>query len=263
MTIETDWIIVGVPTGLCILGKLVARGIIESVDPSRICHNVPLGPLRVLVSLKEVFDGSIEWGHMDSLVDMVGSFLVWERCQLQKFPTTEPNIEARVQEAVIEERTECSNAISSNLHLDKNGLDISGNEVQIHSTSLWLGMVVKVLDEANFTFAIARIMAVNPQVTLGETTLKDTHVGILIEEFIQGAIEDHLKHRDCLRAWPLNRLVTSNGKLLASFYVDNAGELDASSQKRSYIPINRKRKQPCASMSKKCKSLSDEDLGEV
>lgn len=57
----------------------------------------------------------------------------------------------------------------------------------------WKELTVKVVDEEKVVFAIAMVSTINPEVALQGTLLGETHVGILIMEFVDGARRDHLR----------------------------------------------------------------------
>jgi len=125
-----------------------------------------------------------------------------------------------------------------------------------------MGMSVKVVDEKNMTFAVAIIHVINSLVKLGDTQFGDTHVGILIVDFIEGATQDHLRHRDCLKAWRIDHLIAADGKLL-SYHNDrqsDVGSLSQGSGKRSYVHVTRKRKIESSNVTKRDNSLSKEGV---
>ncbi len=78
------WMIEGAVVGLCANGRLVATGKVECLNPDATVHNRTLGPDRVKVLLIEVLDSDMDWTDDEKLEEMVGSYLVWDKAQLQE-----------------------------------------------------------------------------------------------------------------------------------------------------------------------------------
>lgn len=83
----------------------------------------------------------------------------------------------------------------------------------------------------------------------------------MITEFIDGATLEHLRYRDCIVPWPLERVITLDGKLLAYHYAHQALDgRDAQSKKRSYVCKLRSRKKPQSNVSRRDTALSPESI---
>lgn len=200
------WIKEGAKVGLSISNRHVGIGLVISLDPSRICHNIPLVVDNVLVSLVEVFDQTVRRGDSKLLKDLIGGFLVWELNQIFQVP-----LDSIPRGHLTDQSGE---APEGQYRTDHDGLEEPAVEV-ILPKALWMGMTVKVLDENKIIFAVATIHVLNPLVKLADITLGKTHVGIVINDFVQGATLEHLKHRDSLTAWPMDQLIAKDGRLLS------------------------------------------------
>jgi hypothetical protein len=126
--------------------------------------------------------------------------------------------------------------------------------------AMWIGMMVKIVDDVDVVFAKATIQVINGSAKLGGIVLGISHVGILFLELLEEASQDYLRFRDSLRAWPIDRLITSDGKLL-SFHMDQDVLVEkAYDGKRRYVRIKKAHKSRSLSISTKEKALSKDKI---
>lgn len=206
--------------------QTVAKGKFFSCDPSRVCHTVEMGTNRVMVEIIQVFDETFILPDGEYLKDFIGSYLVWDRNNVREEPPSKNDLHEAVDEAI---EREC-------------GVDEPEPEAFPRAVPQ-VGMLVKVFDEANVNFAVAVISFVTRGSSLGEIAIGDTHIGILITDFVDGATKEHLRYRNSLVPWPLKQLRASDGHMLEFPNMNTVPEeIDAWSRKRSYVNITRKSK---------------------
>ena len=187
---DEDMLVEGIAVGLFKLSKLVGKGKIISVDETRICHHALLGSERVLIALEEVIDKNMKHDDTELLVNMIGSFLPWKKMEVQALSKchnlqdiTKYHRESQTS-SNLEQRRTCA---------PNNMFEGTPPEVLI-PRAMWLGMKVTVLGTQKIAFAVATIQVLNPLAQLGETMLGDSHVGILFQNLLEGALTEHLKY---------------------------------------------------------------------
>ena len=98
-------------------------------------------------------------------------------------------------------------------------------------------------------------------VVLEDIQLGDTHLRILFMDFLDGAMQKHLKYKHSMKSWDMHRLIASDGNSMA---FHRAGQdpinRDAASRKRSYVLKTRCRKLPSSSLSRKEIFLTSEHV---
>ncbi|CAM6122701.1 unnamed protein product [Calypogeia fissa] len=179
-----QWIWEGLCVGLCSEKRVIGLGCVQSIDPLRLCHSVPLGEDSVLVSIQEVFfpNQVHDYGEL-----FPGAFLVWPKCRLRRLEgggSTRRNVRPS-------ESDDDSNGYDSDDSSLSCGGGVGGGYCPIPRDA-WRDMMVKVIDDDNLVFAIASIRELDAFIKLGGILLGNTHVGIIIREFVDTTTVDHL-----------------------------------------------------------------------
>ena len=257
MDFQSQWMVEGAIVEIYSNHEKVARATVVSVDKDRICHTVRLGDENAMVSILEVFkDFQLDNGEM--LENMIGSFLVWRKSQIKKIQDLTSTTHNASMDSPDEIRVGGSPPAS-----DSSDENICNPTVHVGGRipkAMWMGMMVKVVDDIDVVFAKATIQVINGSAKLGGVVLGISHVGILFFELLEEASQDHLRFRDSLRAWPIDRLVASDGKLL-SFHMDQDVIMKkAYGGKRRYVKIRRAHKSRPSSISTKEKALSKDEI---